>query len=521
MTAVDWFVKDLRERGVEWIATLCGHGLDPLDYAARQAGVRLVDVRNEQTAGYMAAIRGRLTGRPGVAAVSSGVAHANGMTGVVDAFLDQAPMLLISGSHAHATAGMGHFQDLDQPALARPVTKYAGVIDRPERVLQVLNQAWTQAVSTPHGPVNLTFPMDIQEAPVEEADLAAPMTTPIAGNSFDPAEVEAAAEALRGAERPLIIVGSGAYYAAEGRAIAEFSKARGVPLAIPIWDRGTIEESLETFVGILGAATGGPRLLADADLIILAGAAADYRVGFLQPGAIAEGARVVRLDRGWAELALDDRVSAGRFEGWLAEAGRRRDEFRATVRRRGVEQAGGGLHAVHVVDAVDEVLTDETLFLIDGGSIGQWVHQLLTDRYPPNWLTCGRSGVVGWGLGGAMASRLTYPDRPVLLLTGDGSFTFTAAEIECAVRQKLPFVVLVADDEALGITQSGHRDKYGEPITSSLGPIDFVKLAEAFGARGVKTETPDQLAAALREGLDSGEVTVIHTPVVGGSPGGS
>ena len=520
MTAVDWFVKDLRERGVEWIATLCGHGLDPLDYAARQAGMRLVDVRNEQTAGYMAEVYGRLRGRPGVAAVSSGVAHANGMTGVVDAFLDQAPMLLISGAHAHATAGMGHFQDLDQSALARPVTKYAGVIDRPERVLQVLAQAWIEAVSTPHGPVNLTFPMDIQEVPVEEAALVAPTPTPIGRSAFDPADVEAAAEALRGAERPLIIVGSGAYYGGEGRAIAEFSKARGIPLAIPIWDRGTIEEPLETFVGLLGAATGGPRLLADADLIILAGAVADYRVGFLQPGAVAEGTRVIRLDRGWTELALVDPVSAGRFEGWLAEARGRRDEFRVTVRQRGIEQAGSGLHAVHVVDAVGEVLTDETLFLMDGGSIGQWAHQLLTDRYPSTWLSCGRSGVVGWGLGGAMAARLTYPDRPVLLLAGDGSFTFTPAEIECAVRQKIPFVVLVADDQAWGITQSGHQDKYGEAITSSLGPIDFVKLAEAFGARGVKAETPEQLAAALRKALDEREVTVIHAPIVGGSPAG-
>ena len=520
MTAVDWFVRGLQERGAEWIATLCGHGLDPFDYASRQAGLRLVDVRNEQTAAYMAGVHGRLTGRPGVAAVSSGVAHANGMTGVVDAYLDQAPMLLISGSHAHTTAGMGHFQDLDQAALARPVTGHAAVIDRPERVLEALDTAWSRALSRPHGPVTLTFPMDIQETPVAESELVGPTATPAAGSSFDAAEVEAVVEALRGAERPLIVAGSGAYYAGEGCGLTEFSKRSRVPLAVPIWDRGMIEEPLETFVGVVGAATGGPRLLPDADLIILAGAVADYRVGFLQPGALAAGARVIRLDRGWEAPALDDRISAGQFEGWLAEAGKRRDEFRATVRRKGVEQAGDRLHSVHLVDAVGEVLTDKTLFLIDGGSIGQWAHQLLTDRYPPTWLTCGRSGVVGWGLGGAMAARLTYPDQPVLLLAGDGSFTFTPAEIECAVRQKLPFVVLVADDEAWGITQSGHRDKYGEPITSSLGPIDFVKLAEAFGARGVRAETPDQVVRTLREGLDSGEVTVIHAPIVGGSPAG-
>ncbi len=518
MTAVDWFVRGLLERGVEWIATLCGHGLDPLDYAARQAGLRLVDVRNEQTAGYMAEVCGRLTRRPGVAAVSSGVAHANGQTGVVDAYLDQAPMLLISGSHAHATAGMGHFQDLDQATFARSVTKYAAVIERPERVLQTLDAAWMRALSTPLGPVNLTFPMDIQETPVAEEDLVTANTAGPVKERVDPAGVEAAAEALLTAERPLIVAGSGVYYAGEGAALTEFAGTRGIPITVPIWDRGVIEEPLETFVGVLGAATGGPRLLPDADLVILAGAVADYRLGFLQPGTIAEGARVIALDSGWAKLADDDRISAERFEGWLSEARKRRDEFRASVRQRGLEQAGSSMHAIHVVDAIGEVLTDETVFLIDGGSIGQWAHQLLTDRYPPTWLTCGRSGVVGWGLGGAMAARLTHPDRPVLLLAGDGSFTFTPAEIECAVRQKLPFVVLVADDEAWGITQSGHRDKYGEAVTSSLGPIDFVKLAEAFGAHGAKAETPDQLTSSLREGLDSEEVTVIHAPIIGGSP---
>ena len=520
MTAVDWFVRGLLERGVEWIATLCGHGLDPLDYAARQAGLRLVDVRNEQTAGYMAEVCGRLTSRPGVAAVSSGVAHANGLTGVVDAYLDQAPMLLISGSHAHATAGMGHFQDLDQATLARSVTKYAAVIKRPERVLQTLDEAWMRALSAPRGPVSLTFPMDIQETPVAEEDLVAAGPAGPVADRVDAASIEAAAEALLAAERPLIVAGSGAYYAGEGAALTEFSGTRGIPMAVPIWDRGVIEEPLETFVGVLGAATGGPRLLPDTDLVILAGAVADYRMGFLQPGAVAEGARVIRLDCGWAELADDDRVPAGQFRAWLAEARKRHDEFSATVRQRGVEQAGSSLHAIHVIDAIGEVLTDETVFLIDGGSIGQWAHQLLTDRYQPTWLTCGRSGVVGWGLGGAMAARLTYPDRPVLLLAGDGSLTFTPAEMECATRQGLPFVVLVADDQAWGITRSGHRDKYGEPITSSLGPIDFVKLAEAFGAGGVKAETPEQLAAVLREGLDSREVTVIHAPIIGGSPAG-
>src|SRR5258708_25142878 len=125
MTAADLLIADLRERGVTWIATLCGHGLDPLFQAARNAGMRLVDTRNEQTASYIAESSGRLTGRPGVCAVSSGIAQVNALTGVANAWFDWAPMLLISGSASTATAGMGHFQDMDQVTLARPLVKFS------------------------------------------------------------------------------------------------------------------------------------------------------------------------------------------------------------------------------------------------------------------------------------------------------------------------------------------------------------------------------------------------------------
>ncbi len=129
MNAAEALVDGLQQHGVEWIATLCGHGLDPLLHAAKRAGLRLVDVRNEQTAGYMADACGRLTRRPGVCAVSSGVAHINALTGVANAWFDQAPMLLISGAGALSTAGCGHFQEMDQVALAAPFTRYARIID--------------------------------------------------------------------------------------------------------------------------------------------------------------------------------------------------------------------------------------------------------------------------------------------------------------------------------------------------------------------------------------------------------
>ena len=141
MKGIQLLVRELQRRGVPFIATLCGHGLNDLDQACEEAGLPLIDVRNEQAAGYMAEVTGRLSRRVGVCAVSSGVAHANAMTGVVNAYFDGAPMLLITGSASTETMGMGHFQDLDQVALAAPVCKYARVIDRAERIPEFFHQA--------------------------------------------------------------------------------------------------------------------------------------------------------------------------------------------------------------------------------------------------------------------------------------------------------------------------------------------------------------------------------------------
>jgi len=189
------------------------------------------------------------------------------------------------------------------------------------------------------------------------------------------------------------------------------------------------------------------------------------------------------------------------------------------VERRAGEQARAGLHALHILRAIQDVLPRHPVLLVDGGSIGQWAHQLLCrDRYPGDWLTCGRSGVVGWGVAGAMAARLAFPKRPVILLSGDGAFTFNVADLESAARQKLPFVAIVADDQGWGITRLGHIERFGAPVASSLGPIAFDQLAVSLGARGVRVTTPGQIATELRRAMDEPAVTVIHVPIAGGNP---
>lgn len=516
MTGAGLIIQTLREHGIDWMATLCGHGLDPLFHAAREAGMRLVDTRNEQTASYIADAWGRLTRRPGVCAVSSGVAHVNALTGVANAWFDHGPMLLISGAAATTTAGKGHFQDMDQAAIARQLCKFVRNISRPDEITATLNDALTATLTDPCGPAHLTVPMDVQNSEISATPPARP-SPPRVSNSGN---IDRVAAALATARSPVVIAGSEVFYSQTSAEMLRFCERCEVPVMTPIWDRGLVNTPSSVFAGVVGAATGGPAILAEADFILMAGAACDYRVGYLQPPAIRPDATVLRIESRWNALEEACRkTSLDARREWLAVCIARRDEFRTQIEARAEEQSRAGLHALHIIRAIETVLPSDPVLLIDGGSIGQWVHHLLcSNRYPGDWLTCGRSGVVGWGVGGGMAARLAFPKRPIILLSGDGAFTFNIADIESAVRQGLGFVAIVADDQGWGITRSGHVRQFGNPIASSLGPIAFDHVASALGARGVRAATPEAIEQELRRALELTEVTVIHVPIVGGNP---
>ncbi len=500
--AVDWLVQDLQRRGVEWASVLPGHGLDPLVEMASRAGLRLLETRTEQAASYAAEACGRLTRKPGLCMVSSGIGHVNALSGVTMAWFDSTPMILLSGAGATTTAGLGHYQDMDQPGVAAPVTVWSRLVDRPERMREMLDEAFEHAES---GPVHLTLPLDVQTAEVSAERMLRPVARTRPERSED--DVDRVVRLIRASTKPVIVAGSGMYYEGTFPVLLEFAERYAIPVVQPVWDRGIVDYPSEVFAGFAGMSSGGPKILDEADCILMAGAIPDYRVGYLQPPAVREDAEIAYVRRGWPDLALtDSHYLGGSNRDWLNEVRRRVAEFRKVVETAAAGQARGGMHACHIIDAIRGVLTDRTCLLVDGGAISAWAHHLLFDRYPGSWLTNGRSGAIGWGLGAAMGARMSLPDNPIILLSGDGAFTFTLAEIETAVRRKLPFVAIVADDQGWGL------------LGSALGPIRFADAAHAFGARGVVARTPDALVKELRRALDEASVTVIHVPIVGGRP---
>jgi acetolactate synthase I/II/III large subunit len=349
----------------------------------------------------------------------------------------------------------------------------------------------------------------------------------------DPALIGEAADLLARAKRPLLVAGGRIFYAGGAAALDRLASLMNIPVQVPIWDRADIRRPTPYFMGVIGAASGGPALLADADLVLLVGAQVDYRVGYLAEPAVKAEAKVIRVDVDGTLLqqgatpdlaiqgdprsvlaALADELEkrgAEPYTAWLEEARRRY----AQVPRRWDAAPASPMIGHHVVEALRPLLDDELLFMVDGGNIGQWVHAVLGDRYPANWLTCGASGVVGWGLPGAIGAKLAHPDRPVLLLSGDGSFGFTIAELETAVRHDAPFVTVVADDQAWGIVISGQLRQYGDEgvVGTKLGPVRYDLIAEGFGALGLRAERAEDILPAVKEGFASGRPTVVQVPI--------
>jgi len=539
-TVADVLVEELQQRGVPFVATLNGHGLDPFYLACKRHGMRLVDVRNEQAAGYMAEVTGRLTRRVGVCAVSGAVAHVNALTGVLNAWFDGSPMLLITGTCDHVDFGWGNFQDFNPVPMSRPICKYARAVDVPWRVGHIVQEAFAAATTGRPGPVHLTLPLDVAAATLAttppRSRLRRGEVEP--GTMPDPDTIDQVASLLAAAQRPLLVAGSGVYYAHAEDALARLSQTLDIPVIIPIWDRGTIEGVSEQFMGVIGAATGEPRLVPDSDLLICVGVCFDYRIGQFQYPTVAADARVVRIDAdertlhggmgadvavsGSPRHALEQLLQVCRhrkiaaFETWRREAALRRSNYKRRCRAKG--DVTDGLTGRDVMDAVWATLPDDAILLVDGGNIGQWFHQTLPGRYRGSWLTCGASGVVGWGLPGAMAARAVHPDRPIVLVSGDGAITFTVAELESAARQQMPFVAIVADDQQWGISVTGHIAQFGEPLNSLLGPTQLDRVAEGFGCQGLRAETFEEVTAAIGKGLQADRPTLIHVPIVPSSP---
>lgn len=531
MNGAQWFVQRLRDRGVKQVFVLCGNGLNPFLDACLDSHMRIIDVRNEESAAYMADLWGGMTGGLGVVAVSSGPGHTNALTGLANAWWDGRPMMLVSGCSEHKSRGKGHFQELDQVGMAVPVCKFASHVNSIDTLPTDTNNAITAAITSRPGPVHLTIPEDVFRAEMKNParDTSPAVVAP--RGAGEEALVREAVALLSKAKRPIVVAGSGAFYARSWPAIKKFAKLTGIPIFSLLWDRCCIEERIPEYVGIVSTeVNAGAECIPNADVILTLGGRVDFRLSYGEPPMTAANAKFIRIDADPAEVdlvrradvgivgnprtVLDQIIKAGKKvrwdnASWLRRIRKLREEMLAYWAAQPTPDAAP-IPSLRLCRELQPFLHADTTFLLDGGNIGRWAHMLFFDRHPSHWFTCGISGLISWGVSGAIAAKLARPDKPVLLLSGDGSAGFTLGDIQTAVRFGTPYVAVIAHDCAWGIVADGQPD--GRRAGSKLGEIRFDRVAEALGARGVFIEDARQIAPAVREGMKANLPTFIHVP---------
>ena len=535
MNGAQWMVRTLRERGVQRVFVLCGNGLDPFLDACLDFRVQVVDVRNEQAAAYMADTWGRMTRQLGVVAVSSGPGHTNALTGLANAYWDGGPMLLISGCSPQDTRGLDNFQELDQVAMAAPVCKYANMVRHAQALQGEVHTALAAAVNGRPGPVHLTIPADVFTAQVDDCivpHLPAPHIEVTQRCPGDSDLVRDAVTMLASAQKSFMVVGSGVFYAQAWEALAEFARLSQIPIVSHIWDRCCVEQPIPQYMGVTNAELNyAMDMLAQADVVLVVGARIDHRVFHGRPPGFRAEARVIRVDiepseinrarvadigivgspRSVLEQMSEQAQRTHRWsnQGWLAEVRARHDSLLQrwdSLAREDVCPVPG----IRICREIKPFLERDITFLLDGGNIGRWAHMTLFDRHPSHWFTCGASGAVGWGMSGAVAAKLARPDKPLLLLSGDGAAGFNVTEIETALRFGTPYVAVIAHDGAWGIVADGQEEC--RRVACQFGEIRFDRVAQAFGAEGVYISDPRELQPAIERGLRTDQVVVIHVP---------
>lgn len=545
MNGANLLVHELKARGTKYVAVLCGNGLNGFLEVADRQGLRIIDTRNEQVASFMADTWGRYTRQVGVCAVSSGPGHVNAITGVMNAAFDGSPMLLISGMSPLGTYDMDHFQDIEQVGLVAPLCKYARLVESATKIPYYVHRAFAAATSGRPGPVHLTIPADVLGMPVNVEKCSWKNPAPGRVEQNQPGDSHLVREAMaliRKARRPFMVVGSGAFYADAGQELERFAANTNIPFVNMLWDRTCVEKPIPQYVGVSKAAINGAyALLSQADLVILLGARADYRVNYANPTYFHKNTKFIRIDADPMELTRGLEATVGivgdprsvlrqfnesgaksigpRNRIWLNRVIAAKYAHIARYEKLCLSDEYP-IPAARLCAEIAPFLKQDIAFIIDGGNIGQWAHLLLFDHCPSRWLGPGLSGVVGYGIPAAMAIKVAYPNRPVLLLSGDGSATFTIADIERAVAHHLPFVMVIADDQGWGIVRTGQVATYGKgrDIASRLGPIRFDLLAQALGAYGVRITAAAEIAPAIAKGLRADKPTVIHVPTAHMSP---
>jgi len=528
-TGGDLVARVLREAGVGHVFTLCGGHILPIYDGCVSEGIRLIDLRHEQAAAHAADAYARLTRGVGVALVTAGPGVTDAVTGVANALSARSPLLLIGGAAPLGLRGRGALQDVDQVGVLRAITKGVWSVAETRQIPDVLATAIRTALTGRAGPVFVEIPVDLllnriedRLAPIPSRYVHRPATL------ADARDVERLADLVWRAERPVVLAGSGVYWDGAAASLAAFAEASGCPVFMNGAGRGSLPRGHPSaFAHARGFA------LANADLVLVLGTPLDFRLGYGQPPAFAEEARVCLVDCDQVELGRNRALEVGlvghlgrildqltralpcdrppRRDAWTRQI---EEKERAGRQRLDALCASDGVPISHyrLAAEIASVVTPDTIVIGDGGDVVGCASKIVPVTRPGQWLDPGPFGCLGVRPPFAIAARLLDPRRRVLLIAGDGAFGLNGMEMETAVRFGLPLTCVIGNDAGWGQIRNPQVALWGEPraVATSLPSTRYDLMVEALGGRGALVTHPNEIRPALERALASDEVWCIN-----------
>jgi acetolactate synthase-1/2/3 large subunit len=527
----------LRRHGISRLFTLSGGHLFSLYDGCRAEGVSLVDVRHEQTAAFAAEGWAKVTRSVGVCALTAGPGVTNGMSAIASASQNHSPVLVLGGRAPAFRWGQGSLQEIDHVPFVRPLAKLAATPDGVAEIPGMVEEAMRVAL-TPHtGPTFLDFPLDqvFMEVPaVSSGDADGPeaLPSPWEGAGASGAALDRAVALLRDAERPAIMAGTGLYWGRGEDALRVLAEELRIPVFLNGLGRGCLPADHELcFSRARGTA------LSQADVALVIGVPLDFRLGF--GAAFADDAEIVIVDVAEperdhprpvaAELygalpATLDALRTARSGGSGGAGGgvrSARDAWIASLRATETEKRAGEaadladprapLHPMRIYGELAQLLDRDAIVIGDGGDFVSFAGRVVDSFAPGCWLDPGPFGCLGSGPGYALAAKLAFPDRQVVLMLGDGAIGFSLGEWDTLARHGVAVVGVVGNNGIWALEKHPMESLYGYSVIADLRPeTRYDLVAEALGCDGVLVREPGELRPALERALASGRPTLVN-----------
>ncbi|ADI02904.1 acetolactate synthase, large subunit, biosynthetic type [Syntrophothermus lipocalidus DSM 12680] len=531
MKGAEVLLRCLKEEGVEVIFGYPGGAVLPIYDALYSSEVKHVLVRHEQGAAHAADAYARVSGKVGVCLATSGPGATNLVTGIATAYMDSVPLVAFTGQVATHLIGRDAFQEADITGITLPITKHNYLVKRSEDLVRIIKEAFYIARTNRPGPVVVDLPRDIMEREMEFNGY--PEEVNLRGyrvlKSCNMGQVLLAVEAIRQAERPVIYAGGGVISSGASEVLQELAIKMKIPVATTLMGIGCFPETHYLSLGMLGMH--GTRYanyaVSESDLIIAVGVRFDDRVtGKIT--SFAPHAKVIHIDIDAAEIGKNFGVDIPivgdvkqvleeivprlepreKFSEWHRVIDRWKEEFPLTYSE---SREPGRIKPQYVVEQIYYATQGNAIITTEVGQNQMWASQFYKFTRPRTFITSGGLGTMGFGLPAAIGAKIARPDMTVIDIAGDGSIQMNIQELCTAVEQRLPIVICILNNQYLGMVRQWQELFFGGRYSYtdiSLQP-DFVKLAEAYGAIGMRVKEAQDVAPALREAF-----SVTDRPVV-------